>query len=336
MREHGGDLGAVRSRYPHITRWVDASTGINPHAYPVPELPATLWEALPTPSDMQRLQEAAAHYYGVSKNDILPAPGTQSLIQWLPFLRMKLFGASRVAVISPTYNEHAPCWQQPGHHVETPHSLADAGDVDVIVITTPNNPDGKITSTKQLEEVAKKLAPNGWIIVDEAYVDTQPGESFASKLATNPNVIVLRSFGKFYGLAGVRLGFALGEPALLEQLAQLQGPWAVNAAAITIGTQALADDAWATSMRVTLHALGEQRDTLLQKNKIGILGSHPLFCLITHPNAESLFEHLAAHGIYVRRFEAQPSHLRIGAMTQDALTLFENALKTWNQYVDAA
>jgi cobalamin biosynthetic protein CobC len=301
--EHGGDLGAIRRRFPDAPRpWIDLSTGINPVAYPAVALPADIWQCLPTREAERALCAAASRRYGVGDPaTIVAAPGTQALIQLLP----RLLPTSRVAVIGPTYAEHELCWRRGGHEVRIVARLADAADADVVVVVNPDNPSGRLIAPEDLRAVKATL------VVDEAFSDLLPAEaSLAGDLPRN--AIVLRSFGKVYGLAGMRLGFAIATAELAARIAEELGPWAVSGPALHIGRLALDDRAWL--QRASERLAGDRRrlDALLTAAGFTILGGTPLFRLAGHPEAPRLIDTLGRRGIHVRAFTHQPTWLRFG------------------------
>jgi len=318
---HGGDLAWAAARFgPSNTGWLDLSTGINPHPYPLPPLPAEAWARLPGAEALAALRIAAADGYGAPLTaGVVPAPGTQALIQLLPRLRPR----GRVAVLAPTYGEHARAWAAAGHAVAevepgaTGSAAADAVDglaetVDVVVVTNPNNPDGRIVPPARLTEAAARLAARGgWLVVDEAFADTVPVVSVAAA-ADRPGLVVLRSFGKFFGLAGVRLGFALAEPGLAARVAAALGPWAVSGPAIAVGTEALADRAWIAETRTALDRAAARLDRVLAAAGLGVAGGTALFRLVEDPAAPVVFERLGRAGVLVRHFPGRPARLRFG------------------------
>lgn len=300
---HGGDLGAVRNRYPDAPEpWVDLSTGINPVPYPVAPLPAETWSCLPTRQHEEALLEAAAVRYGVRDlATIVATPGTQALIQLLP----RLVPRSHVAIVGPTYEEHEACWIRQGHEVSVVTSLERAAGADVVIVVNPNNPTGLLLPPATLRRT------EGLLVVDEAFVDLLPREaSLAGELPVN--TIVLRSFGKIYGLAGVRLGFAIAEKRIADRIRDELGPWAVSGPALEIGRRALGDPAWLQTATARLAADRRKLDALLVSAGFTVLGGTPLFCLARHANAEGLTEKLGRQGIHVRRFARAPQWLRFG------------------------
>ncbi|MCJ2130045.1 threonine-phosphate decarboxylase CobD [Methylobacterium sp. E-045] len=306
---HGGDLDAAQVLFPHSEQpWIDLSTGINPVPYPCPPMEASAFRRLPSRADLHALLAAAARAYGVADPDqVVAAPGTQILIETLPRLRPH----SRVAVIGPTYAEHEAAWLRGGHAVTMVGDPAQAGEVDVVVVVNPNNPDGRTWEASALLDLAGRLARRGgWLVVDEAFIDLESVESLAPRVERG--LIVLRSFGKTYGLAGIRLGFALTEPALARRIAQALGPWAVPGPALALGRSALADTPWLREAALARHADALRLDRLLACRGGRVVGGTCLFRTAAFDDAPDLFRRLGEAGIYVRRFEAIPHWLRFG------------------------
>lgn len=310
--EHGGELDAIADRFrvPR-DRWLDLSTGINPNPYPLPELAREYWHRLPDAALDAWLREAAANYYGCPDPAyIVPGPGSQAIIQWLP----RLLPTVRVAVISPTYGEHAACWRAAGHRVTEVGGLDEVpADAGVVILGNPNNPDGRTFDRDRLLGIGDERL----LVVDEAFADIAPDLSLAAHVG-QPNLVVLRSFGKFFGLAGMRLGFALlGEP-LATRLRQALGPWTVSGPAAAVGAVALADELWVRAARVRLTSAAGRLDGLLLRNGLQVAGGTSLFRLVEHSRAENLFEQLASAAILVRRFSAHPGWLRFGVPADDS------------------
>ncbi len=308
--QHGGNLDVVRARFPQAPEpWIDLSTGINPIPFAYrPPLPDA-WNRLPSRLDETALLEAAARRYGVTDVEtIAAAPGTQALIQLLP----RLVAPTRVMVLGPTYDEHEACWRRQGHDVRIVRGLDEVGDARVLIVVNPNNPTGRLVGTDELRRIAETLADrDGMLVVDEAFVDLfSPEASMCRSLP--PATVVLRSFGKVYGLAGLRLGFAVAHPPVAQRIRAELGPWAVSGPALTIGTQALLDDQWLDAARVRLLADGERLDAVLAAAGCEVLGGAPLFRLVGHRRAASLADRLGAHGIHVRTFAREPAWLRFG------------------------
>jgi len=308
---HGGDLSAARRLFPGAPEpFIDLSTGINPKPYPLPPLPAEVFARLPDAAAAGRLAAAAAGYYGApSAECVVAAPGTQILLP----LVAGLVRPGRAAILSPTYNEHARAARLAGHEVVEARELVALGDADLAVVANPNSPDGRLTGKDALLALAGRLrARGGILVVDEAFMDVDPaGPSLAGDLHRG-NVIVLRSFGKFFGLAGVRLGFALAERPLAARLSALLGPWAVSGPAVAIGIHALADATWIEQTRTRLAEAARRLDRVLAGAGLVVVGGTTLFRLVQTPAARTLFDHLGRAGILVRIFADNPTWLRFG------------------------
>ncbi len=305
---HGGDLAAARALFPDAPEpWIDLSTGINPIPYPLPRLPQSLWQRLPGAQEEAALLAAAQRAYRVPASaGIVAAPGTQILIDLLP----RLVPARDVAVLGPTYAEHAQSWRRAGASVRVVAGLDETAAADLLVLVNPNNPDGRVVPHAELSAAAEMLATHGGLlVVDEAFADFTPEVSILPELP--PATLVLRSFGKSYGLAGLRLGFAIGDPQLTSALRAAMGPWAVAGPALHIGAAALADAAWLTQAAAERSRDTARLDALLAP--LGrFVGGTVLFRLLETPAASALFDHLGRHGIYVRRFQHDRTQLRFG------------------------
>jgi cobalamin biosynthetic protein CobC len=300
---HGGDLGAVRRRYPDAPRpWLDLSTGINPVPYRIGELASDVWSRLPSHEAEAALIAAAAKRYGVKDpSTIVAAPGTQSLIQLLP----QLLHAERVAIVGHTYEEHEVSWRRRGHDVTVVEDLTQTELTDTVVVVNPDNPTGRLIEASVLRR------HRGTVIVDESFMDFLPASaSLASDLPGN--AIVLRSFGKAYGLAGLRLGFAIAEPHTASLLRAQLGPWAVSGPALEIGRMALADDSWLERSAARLARDGKRLDAVLAAAGFVALGATPLFRLVRHDDTPGIVQHLGRCGIHVRTFFLQPDRIRFG------------------------
>lgn len=326
MLEHGGNLREAAQRFGRDD-WIDLSTGINPHGYPVPALPASAWHRLP--EDDPELDRAASEFYGAPL--MLPVAGTQAAIQALPRLR----APSRVVVSAPSYAEHAHHWAQHGHSTrQVPYDELDAAiaNCDVMVVVNPNNPTGAHVPAEQLLDWAERLAARGgWLVVDEAFADTVPGTSVAAHSAQQ-GLIVLRSIGKFFGLAGLRLGFVAGHPTLLHALGDALGPWTISGPAQQIATAALRDRAWQEATRSRLIASGERLRQLLAAHGIASAGP-ALFQWWSEDRPEQFWQHLAEQGIWVRLFRHAARGVRIGLPPDEASwQRLDAALNSWSKH----
>ncbi|HEY7666358.1 MAG TPA: threonine-phosphate decarboxylase CobD [Xanthobacteraceae bacterium] len=308
---HGGDLTTARRLFPAAPEpFIDLSTGINPHSYPLPQLPSDVFARLPEPAALDRLAAAAAQAYGAPSPDhVVPAPGTQILLP----LVAGLVPPGRAAVLGPTYSEHARAAALAGHRSCEVAAVDQLVGADLAVVSNPNNPDGRIVPRAALIACANALlARGGMLVVDEAFMDVVAvGASLAGDAGLG-NIVVLRSFGKFYGLAGLRLGFALAAPEPAAKLRALLGPWAVSGAALAVGVAALRDREWTQATQASLNRDTRRLDQLLSRQRLEVVGGTSLFRLVRAAAAGDLFQHLGRAGILVRRFDEQPEWLRFG------------------------
>lgn len=311
LRYHGGNINAARQLFPDAPEpWIDLSTGINPVPYPVGPIAPEAWSRLPEPAAQAALEANAGAAYGVHPAaEVVAAPGTQALIQWLP----RLFPARRVGILGTTYSEHETCWRSASANVTVVPALPDLTAFDVAVVVNPNNPDGRTCRPDDLADIASSLSKRGGLlVVDEAFMDVlDTSNSFAPKLP-DTGAVVLRSFGKMYGLAGLRLGFAIASPESGRVIRGAIGPWAVSGPAIEIGRRALADTRWRNDSIRRLNRAADDLDRLLRSAGFDLLGGTCLFRLAQHPRAGVWFERLCRAGILTRPFRTQPDWLRFG------------------------
>ena len=296
--------------------WLDLSTGVNPWSWPIPvHLPADIWQRLPSRADEEALIAAAREAYAIPAGaGIVAAAGTQSLIQWLP----QLASDGPVAIVEPTYNEHAPAWRMAGHDVIARADLDDLPPVvRHVVVVNPNNPDGRVISRAALTHIAALVKERGgWLVVDEAFADVEP-ETSVIKLCADWPIVVLRSFGKFYGLAGLRLGFAVAPPEIERQIALALGPWACSGPALTIGAAALRDREWAHRARLAIQRQARKLDHVLAGAGFTIVGGTGLFRLARRADTSKVHASLSARHIWCRRFDWADDLLRFGLPRDD-------------------
>lgn len=312
FRRHGGRLAAARAAFPDAPEpWLDLSTGINPLPYPAPRASQEALTRLPDPEALAALEAAAAAVFGVEPARVAAVPGSEAALRLLPHL----MAASSVSVAGDTYGGHAEAW------AAADALVVDASeDADVRVVVNPNNPDGAVTPA----ETIRAWAEDGWLVVDEAFADAAPEVSVAAQ-AGGP-LIVLRSFGKFYGLPGLRLGFVVADPYLVSEVRAATGDWPVSVDAIVAGQAAYADMAWAEATRARLANDAARLDALLTSAGLKIVGGTALFRLVTAADADGLFVRLAQAGILVRPFD-NSDRLRFGLPgTSDAWARLEAAL----------
>jgi cobalamin biosynthesis protein CobC len=308
---HGGDLAAARRQFADAPEpFVDLSTGINPYSYPLPQLPLELFARLPDTDALAATRAAAMQAFGApSPAHIVVAPGTQILLP----LVAALVRPARVAIVAPTYSEHARAATLAGHDVAAITDLDAPREAKLVFVTNPNNPDGRLFDRNDLVALAGRLeARGGFLIVDEAFMDVGPPQASVANEVGRNAVVVLRSFGKFFGLAGVRLGFALASPGIAARLSGRLGPWAVSGPALAIGAKALGDHAWIEQTRRRLATDVTRLDAILVGAGLEVVGGTPLFRLARARSALELFHRLGGAGILVRRFPEHPFWLRFG------------------------
>lgn len=309
MLEHGGRLrAAAQQHHIPVAEWLDLSAAINPLTHPVGDIPADVWQRLPEDDD--ELVRIATAYYG--NELLLPVAGSQAAIQALP----SLIGTGlRVGVLQPTYNEHPHAWQRAGHTVVP---LLSATDIDarldtlgVLLLVNPNNPTGATFTADTLLRWHARLQQNsGWLIVDEAFIDADPSQSLVPH-AGLPGLVVLRSLGKFFGLAGARVGFAFADAALLTSLREQLGPWPLSHPSRLAAIRALADTGWQQQQRGLLPQQSARLARLLAQNGLAPTGGCALFQWVLTPAATIAHRELAAQGILTRLYH-DPASLRFG------------------------
>lgn len=307
-------MAAAKGAFPDAPApWLDLSTGINPRAYRAPRAAPEALRRLPDPEEVRALEAAAGRAFGVDADRVVATPGTEAALRVLP----RILGARSAAIVSPTYGGHAEAWRLAGAKVKavTADQISTSA-AEAVVLVNPNNPDGAIVAAPDLGD--------RWLIVDEAFVETAPQLSVAASFFSSPvqtgegegsrssRTVVLRSFGKFYGLPGVRLGFVIAEPGLAARIGAQFGDWPVGAEAIAAGLAAYADDGWAERTRGRLVREAARLDALLTSSGFAVLGGTSLFRLASAPDASRRFEHLARCGVLTRPFPDQPTWLRFG------------------------
>lgn len=303
MRDHGGDLDRAKREYGEGD-WLDLSTGINPVPWRVPDIPADVWAALPTRQALAGLIDSARAAYN-TPHGIVPVSGAQEAIQIVP----RLAQAGLARIVSPTYNEHGAALIAQGWQVQEVDGLEGLTGAELAVVVNPNNPTGMCYDPDKLLAVSRDL---GLLVVDESFADPTPSYSLASRTQLPGNILILRSFGKFYGLAGLRLGFALGSGELVQRVAEIAGPWAVSGPAIQIGRAALGDTVWQAATSKRLFADAERLDGLAKAAGWDLVGGTPLFRTYETGNAMRAQEQLAKAHVWSRIFPYSEGWLRLG------------------------
>lgn len=310
MRDHGGNIDdAIAAHGGDAARWIDLSTGINRQPYPIPPIEAGAWTDLPTSAARARLCAVAARAYDTTAA-IMPVAGAQAAIQLIP--RLTLPGKARV--LAPTYNEHAAALRLMGWDVAEVDHLGDLAGADLAVIVNPNNPDGRSFASRDLLDVADRVTK---LVVDESFAEPEPDLSLASHAARG-GLLVLRSFGKFYGLAGLRLGFVIGAADDLAALDAMAGPWSVSGVALAIGQTALADDAWRSQTIARLDSETLRLDQITGGAGWTLVGGTALFRTYLTADAVEARNSLARHHIWSRIFPYSKTWVRLGLPGNDA------------------
>lgn len=315
---HGGGLQAAKAHFGDDRPWIDLSTGINPHPWPTSGIDID-WRRLPEAETIATLEEAAAAHFGVSPHHVCALSGSEIGMR----LTGRLIGGAFLSPL-PSYRTH-------GEVTETVERV-ERGRLDErhgssLILANPNNPDGHVYSPAELMALLQKRG-NDWLLVDEAFADCTPDRSIAQAVADNRNLAVFRSFGKFFGLAGIRLGFLIAPSTLIAKLRAIIGTWPVSAAAAAIGTAAYRDGEWIEATRRTLAQQAHDLDAILLRCGYRAIGASPLFRLIETDNAIGLFEHLARHAILTRPFAENSRWLRVGLPeNRAAFARLETALR---------
>ncbi|WP_236694523.1 aminotransferase class I/II-fold pyridoxal phosphate-dependent enzyme [Sphingomonas sp. Leaf343] len=309
--EHGGRIDRARAAIPAVRDWIDLSTGLAPWSYPA-QVDAAMLERLPDPAALAVLGASAAAAFGSDPARTVAVPGSD--------LALRLLGTllpGPAAVLGRGYSGHAAMWASPPERVDAPEDCA----ADTLVLARPNNPDGAMVPVERLRR-------DGMLIVDEAFVEATPDESLAG--ADWPTLIVLRSFGKFYGLAGLRLGFVIAPEPVCVRLRHRLGDWPIGSAAVAIGTAAYRDVDWQAAQRDRLRVAADRLDALLTGAGLTIAGGTPFFRLVETPARDALFAHLLTAGILTRPFTDRPHHLRLGLPRDGDWPKLTGALARWS------
>ena len=307
---HGGGITAAARLHGGAPEdWLDLSTGINPNPVAIPPVPEMVWHRLPDQHLVVRARLAAQAYYDSGDCRPLPVPGTQSVIQLLPRL---VAAGKRVAVLSPTYGEYRRVFELAGFTVDAITDLEAVTDAHgLVVVVNPNNPDGRLLTVDRLASLQRQLlGRDAWLVVDEAFGDGRLENSLAPLASTSANLLIFRSFGKFFGLAGLRLGFVIADPSLQDRFEDWLGPWAVSGPALWLAATVLAGDNAAIGPGIK--ARSEALRQVLAQAGLSVAGGTDLFALVADPRASAIYDELCRHHILVRKFDYAPDWLRFG------------------------
>lgn len=319
LRIHGGRIDTAELLYPSAPQpWIDLSTGINPIAWPVPQIPLARYQRLPLAREMAQMTAAAADVYGLPANAaIVPVSGSELAIRLLP----RMIGAGRVGILTPTYGSHAAAWRDAGAEVHELVALPDPKlhDLETLIVVNPNNPDGRVVARADLAAFAQAWTATGRrLIVDEAFADVRTDVSVLAMPDLPVGMVVLRSLGKFFGLAGLRVGFVVVTEPDTSAWCRLLGDWPVSGPACEIATLALRDAAWIAATRARLAADRRRLDGMIGCAGLKLLGGTDLFGLFEAQDGIDLLDHFARAGILVRGFAAAPRHYRFGLPADEA------------------
>ncbi|MEM5491569.1 threonine-phosphate decarboxylase CobD [Hoeflea sp. AS16] len=312
---HGGALSEAMARHGGTaSEWLDLSTGISPFSLPLPEIPADVWRRLPEQSEVQRVCELAMQHYGASVVPIA-VPGTQAAIQLLPFLTPN---ASEVAIVSPTYGEYERAYQRMDMAIDPIDALhgATVTRASVAILANPNNPDGRETPRDDIFGFARAQR-HRLVVVDEAFADMRQDLAMVGAAGMEPNLVVMRSFGKFFGLAGLRLGFVFAEAELAKILRERLGPWAVSGPALAIASHAFSRLDLVNELRTKLDKAHAMTRSALSMARVRIVGETALFFYCDVGDGAAVREFLASHKVLVRAFDHSPSRIRIGLVPDE-------------------
>jgi cobalamin biosynthetic protein CobC len=319
LRIHGGRIDTAALLYPSAPQpWIDLSTGINPIAWPVPQIPLARYQRLPLASEIEQMTAAAAEAYGLPANAaIVPVSGSEIAIRLLP----RMMGDGRIGILTPTYGSHAAAWRDAGAEVHELVALPDPNihDLQTLVVVNPNNPDGRAIARAKLAAFAEAWTASGRrLIVDEAFADVRTDVSLLARPELPVGVVVLRSLGKFFGLAGLRVGFVVVHEPDASAWRQLLGDWPVSGPACEIAALALRDAAWIATARARLAADRRRLDGTLGRAGLKLLGGTDLFGLFEGSDGIDLLDHFARAGILIRGFSAPPRRYRFGLPADEA------------------
>lgn len=306
MKEHGGDLDrAVMEFGGKKSEWIDLSTGINPNFYPVDSIENIDIHTLPSKDDIKNLIDVARKFY-YTNGFLNVLSGAQAAINLLPYL----FPSGDVSIIEPTYNEYKQTFLNTNWKVNIVHNLKKMEGSTIAIICNPNNPDGKIFYQDDLIKLSKKV---DLLVIDESFMDLYPSLSMSNIINKNTkNIIILKSFGKFFGLAGVRLGFIISGKDISEKIENLIGPWQVSNPAIIAGTQALKDDVWIKNNIQKLKKYAYKLDILANQLNWRLIGGTYLYRLYETDSSIETQKKLAQKKIWSRIFSYSNNWIRLG------------------------
>ena len=316
--QHGGDIDLAIKKYGGERKnWIDLSTGINRTSYPWQESVNVHLRDLPGSKLLMSLEETASRAYKIAVGtDTVASSGAQQIINLLP-LYLKKYNS--VAILGPTYNEYESAFKSSNVRTKMVSEISDLYCSDIAIIVNPNNPTGKEIAEEALDELSKKVRI---LIIDESF------KMFSSrKIQKLDNVIQINSLGKFFGLAGLRLGFVSGPSDFIKSVRNMLGPWPISSLAAEIGLVALNDKIWISEMEKILLAASNALHEVCNSKNWKLVGKTNLFHTYAISNCLEVEEQFAAHGIWVRTFDYSETWVRLGIPTSECeLTRVKQAL----------
>ena len=304
--QHGCDIDLAIKKYGgERADWIDLSTGINRTSYPWQESVKVELRDLPSSKLLMGLEKAASRAYKVAEGaDTAAVQGAQQIISLLPIC---LKNYNSVAILGPTYNEYEKAFKSSGIKAETVSEVSKLSSSDIAIIVNPNNPTGKVIAEEILDDLSKKVRI---LIIDESF------KMFSSRrIQKFDNVIQINSLGKFFGLAGVRLGFVSGPSDFIKSVRVMLGPWPDSSVAAEIGIIALNDKTWISAMeKILLEGSNVLHEACNTKNW-KLVGKTNLFHTYATSNCVEVEEQFAAHYIWIRTFDYSKSWVRLGIPT---------------------
>lgn len=257
---------------------------------------------------------AYAEYAGVEEAQVLNTRGADEGIELL----IRAFcqpGKDRILICPPTYGMYAISAETCNIATEKAPLKADfsldveaicqfKGKVNLVFICSPNNPTGTSVDPHQIKQVVEHFADTALVVVDEAYIEFDLENSWASSLPRYHNLVILRTLSKAYALAGLRCGFTLADPAVIQALLKVIAPYPVPEPVAQIAAQALSHQGVAT-MKAQVDFLDKQKQQLKSALSafpdITLVGDDKAnFILFRVPQKQALMDYLVANGVLIR------------------------------------
>ncbi len=304
--QHGGDIDLAIKKYGgQRADWIDLSTGINRTSYPWQENVKVELRDLPSNKLLRSLEKAASRAYKVAEDkDTAAVQGAQQIISLLPIC---LKNYNSVAILGPTYNEYEKAFKSSEIKAETVSEVSKLSSSDIAIVVNPNNPTGKVIAEEILNDLSKKVRI---LIIDESF------KMFSSRrIQKFDNVIQINSLGKFFGLAGVRLGFVSGPSNFIKSVRGMLGPWPVSSIAAEIGKIALNDQAWISQMEKILLEGSDVLHRACNRKNWKLIGKTNLFHTYATSSSLKVEKQFAAHYIWIRTFDYSETWVRLGIPT---------------------